>query len=249
MKNPILVIIASLFMLSGFSQNNFYIGYELGGLFDRHHYTNENGASLSQFSIGGVRGAHIGYRIKTYTIETGFYNFNSTSPHWNYNFETGEVSKSNSMSDAQQKFSIPLRFGKEFLFAQRKIYLKPEMGINLLLSRDYSMPQPNGGWASGVIFDPENPDSLSFSPYYTIADAYETQNIGLGIETNLTIGFRFKQRGDIYMKMGYLAQLSPMYMEVIEQHSPTETIEATSVSLNAAFLQIGLRLYLKQIEI
>ena len=36
--------------------------------------------------------------------------------------------------------------------------------------------------------------------------------------------------------------------ETIEHHSPTETIKATSISLNAALLQIGSRLYLKQIE-
>lgn len=248
MKKGTLIIIATFLVISLFAQKNFYVGYENGGLFDRHHYVNEKGYSSSQFSIGGVLGGYVGYRLQTYTFETGFYSYNSYTPQVNYNFSTGEPSKSNSMSDSEQNFVIPLRVGKEFLFAQQKFYVKPEISFNIIISRDYSQQQPNGGWGTGE-FGLVGDTVIPFSPYYTYAKAYDPTPVNLGIGTDLSIGYRIKQRMDIYIKAGYLAHFSPIYHETIVHQSPEEVVTATSISQNAMLLQIGLKFFIKKIEI
>ncbi|MBK6964409.1 MAG: hypothetical protein IPH20_10870 [Bacteroidales bacterium] len=65
----LLVILASILLsTAAIAQSGLFIGYENGGLFDRYHYVNSKGFSLSQSSIGGVFGGFVGYKVNSYTL-------------------------------------------------------------------------------------------------------------------------------------------------------------------------------------
>lgn len=238
------LILFSLF-ISGIclSQNGFYVGYENGGLFDRFHYVNSKGFELTQTSIGGVLGGIVGYKYKNYSLETGFYGYYSNSPFVEYNYSTSEVSKSNSSGSGAESWIIPLRLGMEFLIAKQKVFFKPEIAFNTFISRDYSENQPSMGWGENVAAFPGDPNFIPTTSDSTRAFGYITSKMNFGIETSLSIGYRFKQKVDIFIKGSYLANFRPLYYETITHYSEAEIVDATSVNVNSFLMQIGLKYY------
>ncbi len=230
------------------SQNGFYVGYENGGLFDRFHYVNSKGFELTQTSIGGVLGGIVGYKYKSYSLETGFYGYFSNSPFVDYNYYTSEVSKSNSSGSGAESWVIPIRLGMEFLTARQKIFFKPEIAFNTFISRDYSEGQPTMGWGENVSAFPGDPNFISTTSDSTRAYGYISSKMNFGIETSLSIGYRFKQKADLFIKGSYLANFSPLYYETITHYSDTEIVSATNVNVNSFLMQIGLKYYFAKRE-
>ncbi len=230
---------------TSFSQGGFYVGYENGGLFDRFHYVNDKGYTLSQTSIGGILGGYAGYKSKGFSIETGFYALYPAVPFVDYDYNTGEAGKSNSSSSGDGYFMIPLRISKEFLFAKEKFFVKPEFSFNTIYSRDYSEGQSTSDWGEGI----ELPGNIihNSSGDSTIAYGYYTSLWNFALETNLSAGYRFKKRADIYVKWSYSAYFKPLYYETITHYSGSgEQVEASRVNMNASLFQIGLKFYFKK---
>ncbi len=248
MKKPFLILF-SLF-ISGIclSQNGFYIGYENGGLFDRFHYVNSKGFELTQTSIGGVLGGIGGYKYKSYSIETGFYGYYSYHPMIEYDYTTSEVNKSNSSGSGAENWVIPIRLGMEFLTAKRKLFIKPEIAFDIFISRDYSESQPTMGWGENVSAFPGDPNFIPTTSDSTRAYGYISSKMNFGIETSLSIGYRFRQKVDLFIKGSYLANFSPLYYETITHYSNIETVSATDVNVNSFLMQIGLKYYFAKRE-
>ncbi len=246
MKALLTIFTMLLISFSANAQQNFYFGYENGGLFDRYHYVNSKGKSFIQSSIGGIYGINFGYRSGTYTIESGFYGLYSSMPIVEYDYNTSEVELSLSMSSGKENWLVPLRFGKEFLMMENRLFIKPEIGINLIFARDYAEGKSNMGWATGISFFPG--DSIVPGPNSTRAYGYVPSKFNLGIEPSLTAGFRIWKGLDIYMKYSIIASLSPLYYETITHISETETVTATRSMLNSSTFQIGLKYHFKKIE-
>lgn len=243
MRNPLVLLTAIILSTSAIAQTGLYIGYENGGLFDRYHYVNSKGFSLSQSSIGGVFGGFVGYKVNSYTLETGFYGFYSTHPFIVYNYDSGIPEKSGSMGSGAQSWMIPIRFGKEFVFCNDQFFIKPDFSFNTIVSRDYSENQPTMGWGVNVPALPGDPNFIATSADSTRAYGYVTSKLSFAIETGLSAGYRFRKKADIYIKGSYLANFHPLYYETITHYSETETVTATSTTVNSFLLQIGLKYY------
>jgi hypothetical protein len=240
-------------MLSGvaISQSGFYVGYENGGKLDKFFYVNSKGNSLSQWSIDGVWGAYAGYKIKRYTFETGLYGYYTSHPFIDYDYDTGIPTKSNSSggSSGMNNWMIPLRFGMEFLFANNAIFIKPELSFTILVARDYSDEQPNGGWGENVSPFPGDTNYVGTTSDSTRAFSYRTEKVNFGMESGISLGYRFKERADIYFKGTYFSSFNPVYYESITHYSDTEIVTATNTYVGNSFLlQIGLRFYFKKTD-
>jgi len=243
MKNLFLILTSIFIAGTSLAQSGLYIGYENGGLFDRYHYVNSKGISLSQTSIGGVLGLYVGYKHNSYNLETGLYGYYSSIPFIDYNYNTGEASKSNSMGSGTESLIIPIRLGKEFLIAEQKIFIKPEFAFNTIISRDYSENQPTMGWGENVSAFPGDINFTPTSSDSTRAYGYTTSKLNFSFETSLSTGYRFKKKADIYIKGSYVANFRPLYYETITHYSDTEIVNATRVNVNSFLLQIGLKYY------
>lgn len=225
------------------AQNGLFIGYENGFLLDRFNYVNSKGYSLDQSGIGGTYGGFVGYRLNTYSLETGFYAHNSMHPFVDYDYATGKPSSSNSYGSGAQRFVIPLRVAKEFLLAQEKLVIRPEVALNVMILRDYTNSDPIGGWGENVSALPGDNSYTGQTPDSTRAWGYVPSHTNLSIETGLSVAYRFKKVADIYLKGSYLAGFKTMYYETITHYSATEVVQATSVNSNAFTLQVGLRYF------
>lgn len=234
--------------MTGVAQNGFYIGYENGGLFERYNYVNSEAKTLTQSSIGGILGGYVGFKYYSYTVETGFYGLYSSYPMVEYNYSNSSVSKSSSMGSGQESWLIPLRFGKEFLVAQNKIIIKPEIGFNVIISRDHSENQPIMGWGENVSAFPEDNNYVPSGPDSTRAYGYIPSKVNFSIEPSISSGYRFRKKADIYLKCSYIANFNPTYYETITHYSATETVHATRNMSNAILFQIGLKYYFAKRE-
>jgi len=239
MKKLLVMLTALLLSGIGMAQNGFYIGYENGGVFDKYHYVNNKGSSLTQSSIGGLLGVYFGYKQESYNLEIGIYEYNSSSPFVKYDYNTGKASKSLSMADGTDNLVIPLRIGKEFQFAGQRLYLKPEFAFNTIISLDYSEGRSTSGWGENL----SNPFWPVNSADSTIAVGNVPSMLNFGLESSLSFGCRFKKKVDLYLKGSYMANFNPTYYETITHYSASEIVNATSVRENAFLLQIGLKYY------
>jgi len=243
MRKLLSIITAFLLSMAVSAQNGFYLGYENGGLFESYNYVNSKAKTLTQSSIGGILGGYAGFKHNSYTVETGFYALLSSHPMVVYNYRTSEVSKSASMSNGQESFLIPLRFGKEFLVAGDKIFIKPEIGFNCMVSRDYSENQTIMGWGENVSAFPGDNNYVATGSDSTRAYGYIPSKTNFSVEPGIASGYRFKKKADIYLKLSYLANFNPSYYETITHYSQTETVYATRNMSNAILFQIGLKYY------
>ena len=243
MKSLAFFIILSLIPLFCTAQNGLFIGYENGFLLDRFNYVNSKGYSLDQSGIGGTFGGYLGYRMNTYSIETGFYAHSSMHPFVDYDYATGKPSASNSYGSGAERFVIPLRVAKEILFVQEKLVIRPEVALNVMILRDYADSDHIGGWGENVSALPGDNSFTGQTPDSTRAFGYVPSRTNFSIETGLSIAYRFKKVADIYLKGSYLAGFKTMYYETITHWSVSEVVHATSVNSNAFTLQVGLRYF------
>ena len=248
MRKLFVFVTTFLLSMAGIAQNGFYLGYENGGLFERYNYVNSKANTLTQASIGGILGGYFGFKYDSYTVETGFYGLFSSHPLVDFNYSTSEVSKSLSMSSGQESWLIPLRFGKEFLVAQNKIFIKPEIGFNVMISRDYSENQPMMGWGENVSMFPGDNSYIPTGSDSTRAYGYIPSKINFSIEPGISSGYRFKEKADIYLKCSYIANFNPSYYETITHYSETGTVYATRNMSNSILFQIGLKYYFAKRE-
>jgi hypothetical protein len=243
MKRLLVILAAITLSFTSAAQNGIYIGYENGGMFERYNYVNSKAKTLTQSSIGGIFGGYVGFKQGPYSLESGFYGLFSAYPMVEYDYITSEVSKSASMGSGQQSWLIPLRFGLEFLVASDKVYVKPEIGFNLLIARDYYKGQSMMGWGQNVSPFPGDNSYTPTGPDSTRAYGYVPSKVNFSIEPALACGYRFKKKADIYLKGSYMANINPAYFETITHYSETETVYATRNMTNSFVLQIGLKYY------
>ena len=248
MRKLFAFIATSLLSITCMAQNGMYIGYENGGMFERYNYVNSKAKTLTQSSIGGVFGGYLGYKYNAYSVETGFYGLFSSYPMVEYNYSNSDVSKSLSMGSGQESWLVPLRFGKEFLFGGNKAFIKPEIGFNVIISRDYSENQPMMGWGENVSMFPWDNSFIPTGSDSTKAYGYIPSKVNFAIEPGLATGYRFKNKADIYLKCSYMASFSPLYYETITHYSASETVYANRIMSNAVLFQIGLKYYFARRE-
>ncbi len=245
MKKTFGILLTVILSYSCFAQNGFYLGYENGAKWDKFYYINDKGYNLEQLQLDGVFSAYIGYRLKEYTIETGFQGFYSSSPSVIYNYTTSKPSKSNSSggSSSMDSWIIPLRFGKDFKMCKNRFFVKPELSLTTIIARNYSSKQPSGGWGENVSF-PGDTTFVPTTPDSTRGYWYRPLKVNFGIETGLSIGYRFKEKADIYIKGSYHSSFSPLFYDTVTHYSATETVKGTQTFTGISILfQIGLKYY------
>lgn len=248
MRKLFVILTTSLLSVTCLAQNGFYIGYENGGLFERYNYVNSKAKTFTQASIGGTFGGFVGFKHDSYSIETGFYGLFSSHPMVDYNYITSEASKSPSTSSGQESWLIPLRVGKEFLVARNKIFIKPEIGFNVMISRDYSENQPMMGWGQYVSAFPGDNNWVAAGSDSTRAFGYIPSKVNFSIEPGISSGYRFKEKADIYLKCSYLSNFNPTYYETITHYSEAGTVYATRNMLTSFTFQIGFKYYFAKRE-
>lgn len=243
-----MLLVFALLQTSVFSQSGMYFGGEAGLKIDNFQYVNSKGYALRMLPVDGAFGGYMGYNLKGYTFETGFYGYYASHPYPGYNYSTGVPSRTSSSggSSGMDSWVIPLRFGKEFLFSKSRFFIKPEFAITTIIARDYSVNQPNEGWGENVspfpgypLFNPTSSDS-------TRAYIYRASKSNFGIESSFSCGFRLKKKADVYVKISYHSSFSPLYYETITHYSESETVYATSTHTgNALLMQFGLRYFIE----
>jgi hypothetical protein len=229
-----------LFSITTFGQKYIFISYENGGLFERYKYLNSESYTLNQYSIGGILGLSVTYSVDSLAVETGLYDLSSYEPWLEYDYRTASASSSLIMFGANKSWFIPLRIGKVFS-PFKKFFFKPELGINLHISREYVDGQPFFATGEnvrppflGTNFTPSGPDSTLF--YGTFPSKFH-----FGIEASLSAGYWFRKKMAVYMKLSYMATFNPTYYETITHYSESREVFATRTKSSAFLLQVGLK--------
>lgn len=230
MKKFFLIISFSILSIFGTAQNSFFIGGEAGGILQRYHYENDKNVTSTQTAVSTVLGGYFGYAFRSYAIEVGFYAVHLTIPLLDYNTLTHEVSKSSSEYHGRQGWLIPLRFSKTFLLAGDKVFIKPELGINMNISDFYHED------LSFTFLHRLNEDSDG--GYHGLAYAYWQSQYLFIIEPGFSIGYRFSERADIYLRCSYMVDLGDSYYEEITHLIPY-TVNATRTMKNTVQFKIG----------
>jgi len=88
MKKIQLTFFAVLFSFAAYSQTGLYLGGEAGINWDRFFYINSRGYSFGQYTFNGNWGGYLGYKLKHYTIETGFYGCSLALPDIYIDYDT-----------------------------------------------------------------------------------------------------------------------------------------------------------------
>lgn len=249
MKQVLSMIMLALFVSICNSQNSFYIGYENGGKWDNFSYINSKGYQLTQLQLDGVLSLNVGYRFEKYTIESGMQGFYLSFPIIKYDYTTCKPGKSlaSGGGSAMNSWVIPLRFGKEFLMCKNRLILKPEMSFTTIIARDYSENQPMSEWGENVSF-PGDTSFVPTSPDSTRGHGHRTSKVNFGVESGLSLGYRFKNIAEIYCKGSIHYCLNPLYYDVITHYSSTGEVHATNTMTGVSYLfQIGLRYYFSSI--
>ena len=193
-------------------------------------------------------GGYFGFKYDTYTIETGFYGLFSSIPLNKYDYSNFSTEKTLSFTSGQESWLIPLRFGKEFLMVQEKLFIKPEIGFNVTISRDYSENPLIKGAGENITPFPGSNYFVPSGSDSTRIDGYVSSKVNFSIEPAISFGYRFKKKADIYLKCIYIASFNPTYYETITHYTETETVHATRSVSNAILYQIGLRYYFAKRE-
>lgn len=245
MKKVFGIMAATLLSVTVFAQKGFYLGYENGIKWDKFHYINEKENELNHFGFDGVIGVVVGYKIKGYTIETGVQNYYTSKPGIIYDYNTGEAHKSvfSTGSSGMNSCIIPLRFGKEYMMCNNKLFVKPEVAFTTIISQGLSVDGSIGEWGTGIHFPGDEGFSVP-SADSTKGSTYRKSNIDFGIETNLSFGVRIKERADLFVKGSYHSSFNPLFYDTIIHYSENEPVNATQTFTGNSFLfQIGTRFY------
>lgn len=152
------------------------------------------------------------------------------------------------MGSGAETWVIPVRLGKEFVFFDQKFFLKPEIAFSTIISRDYSENQPSMGWGEYVSAFPGDPNFIPTGSDSTRSYGYIPSKLNFGIETGLSVGYRFRKKVDAYIKGNYSAAFNPLYSETITHYSEEEIVTATNISINSFQLLIGLKYYFAKRE-
>ncbi len=239
----IFTLLSILFIcLSGFGQGNFYFAYELGPLFERHHYTNEASYSECQYYMGGASALLFGFQKQSFTFETGGYIFISKTPYKEYDFNTGKINKAKENGYEVKNFVIPFRFGKEMWLKNSRFAIKPEIGISLFVKKGHVDERESKGWVMKGSEYYYNTDAVYIASEYTFARVIERTKIELGLETSVSFLYQINENFGVYFRGSYIAQFSPIYYEMIEHHHYDEVLNANSTKLNVALLQFGINI-------
>jgi hypothetical protein len=240
MRQIVLVVIGLLFSTASISQKKIDLSYENGGLFERYKYLNSESYTLNQRSIGGILGLSVTYSVDSFTVETGLYDLASYVPQLEYDYRTASASSSLAMFGAYKSWFIPLRIGK--IYAPfKKFFLKPELGINIHISREYLDGQPF--LAGGENFRPPFLDTsfIPSGPDSTLIYGTFPSKLHFGIEASLSAGYWFRKKMAVYMKLSYMTTINPTYYETITHYSQSREVFATRTKSSALLLQVGLK--------
>jgi len=235
------VLTATIFIGTVFAQTGIYFGIENGPRWDKFNYINSRGFYANKLTTNYILGGFVGFKLNHYSIETGLYYHYFSENDYTYNRSTGELNKykGGSHSSGDNKLIIPLRFGVEFKLLKNTIFIKPEIGVSAIITKEYNKTQPYGAF-----FESPNLDSLSvpINGDSTMGLIYQFSKFNLGYEVSLTAGFRIKKRFDIYFKGSLFNSFTPMQYETITYYSNSGNETATKLFHGNSFaLQIGLR--------
>ena len=137
MKKFLLIATTVLLSITGIAQNGFYLGYENGFFSERYDYVNSKAKIFSQSSIGEILGGYFGFKYDTYTIETGFCGLFSSIPLNKYDYSNFSTEKT-LFYKWTRELADSTTLWKGILMVQEKLFIKPEIGFNVTISRDYS---------------------------------------------------------------------------------------------------------------
>jgi len=253
MKKIQLTFFAVLFSFAAYSQTGLYLGGEAGINWDRFFYINSRGYSFGQYTFNGNWGGYLGYKLKHYTIETGFYGCSLALPdiYIDYDNAVPNEGMGVSGSSALDSWVIPLRFGYDIPFGNDHFFVKPEVSFLIFKSRENSTGKIGGWGKDGEIPDYgwDTPiDEVDLNPGTTLAFTYRPTKVNPGLGLSCSLGWRIKKRADLYFKGSYNTMFTPMLYDVIgHQLNNDERISATNTFTGNSFnFQIGFRFYLKR---
>jgi hypothetical protein len=243
MKKPIFLILFLLGSYLVYSQQSYYLSYENGVKSDRFFYLNQNAQSYHCSTIDGVFGVNFGYRFKKgFTLESGFQGFYSSNPMIDYDRINNTIIEPTGSggSSGMDSWIIPLRFGYDFTIWGNRLFIRPETGFTTIIARDYSGSL--GYWGSGLKHPFSNDTELNADS--TKAFEFRDRKFDFGLETNISAGYRIRQRADFFIKINHHASFHPPFYSSINYYSDNGTLAATEIFTgHSTLFQIGLRFY------
>ena len=253
MKKINLTFLMVLLAFTANSQTGFYFGAEAGVKWDRFFYVNSRGYSLGQYSVDGSWGGFVGYKLKNYTFESGFYGYSTAIPDVYIDYETAVPYKGMGISGSSgmDSWVIPFSFGYDIPFAHDRFFVKPDISFLIYKAKDYrdgviscwGKDQPADIWLCDTPID-----DLDIQPGGSAGYSYRAQKVNTGLGLSVSLGWRIKKRADIYFKGSYNSTFSPViYETVAHQLNSDKRVSATNTFTGDSFLfQFGFRFYLKR---
>ncbi len=253
MKKLIVVSLMMFLALTANAQTGFYIGGEAGIKWDNFSYINTRGYSLGQYSVNGTWGGYLGYKLKNYTFETGYYGYYTAMPFIYIDYETAVPYSGMGVSgnSGMNTWVIPFSFGYDILFGNDHFFVRPEVSFTIYKARSWSSDKI-GAWAQGISipdFEWDTPiDEINLPPETSVGYSYRQNRINTGLGLGVSLGWRIRKRYDLYLKGSYNTTFTPVLYDVIaHQLSNDERISATNTFAGSSFgIQIGFRFYLKK---
>lgn len=182
-----------------FSQNNTYIGLEIGPKFEIYqHADNGNGLSTKPFFFSPIYGLTIGQEFNNiFTFETGFY-INDYGQSYRIEGEGFGYGASNALL----AFQIPLRLKARLNIVKNRLSLVTTIGYTFAINSDY------GSSGSGSSFSNSNLPQYNDSTRSEYLSTYSLKKTYGLIETGLALNYKFKNSVTLSFAANYLSGMS-----------------------------------------
>lgn len=259
-KSLFIGMILLLGMVSLQAQNGVYMGGEFANKRDYYHFTNNQGTSVNQGMLCNSYGIYLGYQFKRFSYETGLFQYTSSVPEITYDWdkERAHFGRGAHSTSANTMQVIPLRAGYDFLSRHKGLYLQPSLGLLLIYNHTepnervfaWSIVEEAAGSYLGIGISGDTILPVPSSGKFSHGTGYSTTPLNLGFQAGLRIGYRIKEKLDIYLGISASGSLNLLYFEnVLYQYDEELIAGTTSFSGNSTTLQLGIKYYLKRKDI
>ena len=253
MKKIHLTFLMALVVFTANSQTGLYLGGEAGVKWDHFFYINSKGYSLGQYTVDGSWGGYLGYKLKSFTFEAGYYGYSTDNPDIYIDYNTAVPYKGMGVngSSGMDSWVMPFSFGYDIPFGNDHFFVKPDVSFLIYKARGYR-EGPISCWGKDNLIDDffcgEPIEDLDIPPGGSVGYVYRTQKVNTGLGVSLSLGWRIKKRADIYFKGSYNSTFtSVLYDNVAHQLNSDERVSATNTFTGNSFLfQFGFRFYFKR---
>lgn len=232
MKKVIFISVLCIFSIHGFSQNNFYIGFDAARSYDKYDvFDTGNGAYLPELkssSWSGILGYTISNNIK---IESGLI--------WKLYREGSGIKTSNdltySLALGYYTWQVPIRINASIPIYKDKISIITRAGYHLCKNTD---PQRTSLEMGSATYESSPENNYS----YTIASNVTNDKYFNLLETGIGLEFKLSEKMQLITMASYYAGFKPLITKDLKYTIGNNSEQNASIVSKGNYLNYSLGL-------